>query len=183
MKSINVLCLALCAGVAGAAPHVARQSDASYAAAFRNQSTSPSFVLVTVIDGNTGESRPTCLPADFLLGAIHIENGLGWDPEDQGRALQAVFRNSSRVFTFENEKALYNVARHYTDAQLDALRKALQGKSVPEVVDAGMHDAAVQRLVPGKDGFDGFRSALVCVLIERGESPSMADMTGQILVR
>ncbi len=47
-----------------------------FAAALANVSSSPSFVLITAIDGRTNESRTGCILALFLIGAIVREEGL-----------------------------------------------------------------------------------------------------------
>ena len=46
--------------------------------ALGNQTSAPSFVLITVIDGKSGEGRQVCTEAPFLLGALHRELGLGY---------------------------------------------------------------------------------------------------------
>jgi hypothetical protein len=57
------------------------QSPESFAAAIRDDSTSPVYVLITVVDDNTGKARTGCTLGNFLLGAIHMQYGLAYDLE------------------------------------------------------------------------------------------------------
>jgi len=183
MKSRHLLCLLAFASLAGAGP--AQQSDASYESAIRNQSTSPSYVMITVVETKTGVVRPTCTGANFLLGAIVIEDGLSYDRDGATRAMQIALRNRNHTFKFSKQEALRNVERHYTDEELANIRRALQGRSVSEVLQAVNSDRTLTELVHGRTFWErywGLQEAAACVLIERGESPVLADITGQLFV-
>ena len=89
--------------------------------------------------------------------------------------------NKSHRFEFHTAKALQNVSRHYTDAELAKINVALRTKSVSQIMEAQQYDLSLRRLVGGTPGYDGFQEAIACILIARGESPRMADMTGQLV--
>jgi hypothetical protein len=63
-------------GSAAMAQHVFVQNQAQFRAALENTSTSPSFILITVIDGRSGARRTGCTTAGFLLHAIANEDGI-----------------------------------------------------------------------------------------------------------
>ncbi len=174
-------CAACAATAAGAATHAARQSDASFAAAIKNQSTAPSYVLITEIDGNTGKSRQTCVTANLFMGAIHLENELGYDTEDQMTALHVALTTPDHVFTFTKRAALGNIPHYYTDEQLAQVRDALKPLTEKQLRDATAREAALDKL--GALAHSARRDATACVLIERGLSPGMGDISDQIGVR
>lgn len=173
--------LAFAAGAVGAATHAARQSDTSFAAAIRNQSTAPSYVLITEVDGNTGKSRQTCVTANLFMGAIHRENELGYDAEDQMTALHIALTTPDHVFTFTKRTALENIPHSYSDDQLAQVRDALKPLTEKQLLDAKAREAALGKL--GAIPYAARRDATACVLIERGLSPGVEDISDQIWVR
>ena len=179
--------LLACASIASAAPAPPRQSDASWAAAFGNRSTSPSYAMFTVIDGNTGVARVTCTEANFLLGALIAENEWPGDNEAQLTALHIALTDTGRVFTFNRRKALDNLPRYFTDDELARVRAASKSLSTQQVLDAISRDGAgpLDGIFKGQGWgrYSAERDAVACVLMERGESPAIADMTGQLHVR
>lgn len=173
--------LACAVGAAGAATHAARQSDASFAAAIRNQSTAPSYVLITEVDGNTGNSQQTCVTVNLFMGAIHRENELGYDAKDQMTAVQIAMTTPDHVFTFKKQTALQNIPRYYSDDQLAQVRDALKPLTDKNLLDAKARQTALGKL--GEIPHDALRDATACVLIERGLSPGIGDITDQLWVR
>ena len=144
--SVLLACAAAGAGVAGTVVHEPRQSDASFAAAIGNQSTAPSYVLITEIDVNTGKTRQTCVTANLLMGAIHRENELGFDAEDQMTALHIALTTPDHVFRFTKRKALENIPHYYSDEELAEVRDALKPLSKAQLVDAASREAALNNL-------------------------------------
>lgn len=63
-------------GSAAVAQHVLVQNQANFRAALENTSTSPSFILITIIDGRSGARWTGCTMAGFLLHAIAKEEGI-----------------------------------------------------------------------------------------------------------
>ena len=84
-----------------------RQDDEQFRAAIAySSSSSPSFVLITVIDGNTGSRTTGCVPAWALIGAIREEKGLAGDQAGR-RAIEAeALSHEDHIFTFRNPKAI-----------------------------------------------------------------------------
>ena len=183
MKLPRLFCLVLACSAcsAGAATHASRQSDASFAAAIKNQSTAPSYVLITEIDGNTGESRQTCVTANLLMGAIQRENELGHDAEDRMTALHIALTTPDHIFKFTKRTALENIPHDYSDEQLAQVRDALKPLTERQLLDAQAREVALGKL--GPMAHDSRRDATACVLIERGLSPGMGDISDQIWVR
>jgi hypothetical protein len=140
----------------GAAP---MQSQASFETAIGNHSMSPSYVLISVVDDNTGQSRTFCTTANFLMGAIHREYGIGFGGGDIAKADAIAIASKDHVFHFRRQEALDNVRMSYSEAELAAVRES----SAPPSVAGGNKDA------------------VACVLIEHGLSPHMADRSGQVV--
>src|SRR5450830_819541 len=154
------------------------QSATSFEAALSNISTSPSYVMVTIADANTGLERQICTTANFLAGAIHFEYGLGNDHAGLKRATELALSNTSHRFVFTKQAALDNMRIDFSPQDLDNVRTWLAPVSNQDLM-AGAHPWT------GRDTpYSGrrYRSAVACVLIERGLSPYMADMTGQVVV-
>lgn len=179
---LSVLLLALvvtpafAAGAFGGAQYV--QSRASYEAAIHNSSTSPSYVLVTVVDARTELARSTCTTANLLMGAIHFEYGLGYDSAGYVKSDAIALSNQTHVFRFTKQDALNNVPFTYSDGDIAAARAFLAPFSAAELRDKFSSLYSSQRLA--LNGFS--RDAIACVLIERGLSPKMADISGQVFV-
>lgn len=171
-----VLGLFLHAGAMAAAAPAPVQSQASYEAAIATLSSSPAYVLVEVGDGDSAPPRPVCTTANFLLGAIHQEYGLGSTPAEASKALQIAREHADHVFRFQRQAALDNIRVQYTEADLAAARALL----------APLPDGDVKARFSSLYGKDrlptkGYATdALACALIERGFSPKKADLSGQV---
>lgn len=175
---VSLLALAMFAPIcpAGASP-VAQQSQASYEAAFATMSTSPAYVLVAVADGSA-QPEPVCTTANFLLGAIHHEYGLGYGRDDLLKAEHIALEHRDHVFRFHQKAALDNVRKQYAEADLAAARALLASLSDAELTAKFSSLYAKDRLP-----LDGYaRNAIACALIERGLSPRMADLSGQVYI-
>ncbi len=105
--------------IALASPALAQQSPANFAKAITDESTSPYYVLITVINDTTGTRRTICTLAPFLLGAItfqyHILPDRNSHKDQQAaalaweRKLEAVaLASKDQVYHFSNPKALKN---------------------------------------------------------------------------
>ncbi|MFJ2988349.1 hypothetical protein ACIPF8_10810 [Collimonas sp. NPDC087041] len=155
------------------------QSRASYEAAIHNSSTSPSYVLITVVDARTESAQSTCTTANLLIGAIHKEYGLGYDTEGFSKSDVIALSNQTHVFRFTKQDALNNIPFTYSNGDLAAARAFLAPFSVAELKDKFSSLYSSQRLALN----DFSRDAIACALIERGLSPKMADMSGQVFVQ
>src|SRR5262245_18490287 len=90
------------AAVNPAAGQKERQSQRDFEAALANDSTSPSFILFTVVDGRTGEEKTGCILAPFLLGAIHIEHHLAYSRPAMAEGLRIAEAQSDHRFLFRD---------------------------------------------------------------------------------
>lgn len=111
------------------------QSRASYEAAIPNHSTSPSYVLITVVDARTESARSICTTANLLIGAIHREYGLGYDLADISKSDEIALSNQTHVFRFTKRDALNNIPITYSGGDLAAARAFLAPLSAAELKD------------------------------------------------
>ena len=95
-------------------------TDAQFDYALRNNTTQACYVLVMVVDGNSGQRQSVCLEAQALLTAIHTDRRVGYNEATTLAAQQA-----DRTFTFSNSNALRNVTRMYSDPVLQKARDFL----------------------------------------------------------
>ena len=180
---MRLLPVLLLAGVAqsawGDAPSVTSvQSSESYEAAIRNSSTSPSYVLIFVGGDEGGQPRSICTTANFLLGAIHREYGLGYGSTDLSKAADIAIKTLDRTFRFHQLPALNNIPVRYSFNDLDKARAFLAAFSTSELTEKFSSLYGEKRLPTNEYS----RDAIACVLIERGLSPKLADMSGQVYV-
>jgi hypothetical protein len=173
-----MLGLFLHAGAMAAPATAPVQSQASYEAAIADMSTSPAYVLVEAGDSGNAAPRPVCTSANFLLGAIHREHGLGYASAESEQALRIAREHANHVFRFQRQAALDKVRVHYTEADLAAARALLAPLSDDEVKAKFSSLYAKDRLPTQGYATD----ALACALIERGFSPHRADRSGQVFV-
>ena len=148
-------------------------TDSMYRRALENESTAPSYVLVSLRDPATGSERVGCIPAPFLLGAIHVEYRFAFDDAGSRQALAQALKQRDRLFSFADPRARANVQPLYSPEVLSQTRERLS-----TVSDAQLREEA------RRQGFDGFnaadRDAVAHVLLERGILVGIADLTGRI---
>jgi hypothetical protein len=85
-----------------------QQQQDAFAAAVRNQSTSPSYVKIQV-GQLTGSLSTNCVTANLFLGAIHIEHGLPYTEKGLASAEQIANSSPSHAFRFAKPAALANL--------------------------------------------------------------------------
>ena len=139
-------------------------------------STSPAYVLITLIDARTGLARPICTTANFLLGAIDREYELGHDRDAIAKASEIALKAEDHVFRFQRQAALDNIPVRYSGAELLAARGFLAPVSTDDLKSTFSTLYADRRL----DTKGYANDAIACVLIERGLSPKKADISGQV---
>ena len=81
----------------------------NYRKAIKNSSTFQYFLVITIKDLNTGESREICTKGDFLQGAIHKEYGFDYGEKSTSRVEKMALRNRKMYFEFKNPDALKNL--------------------------------------------------------------------------
>jgi hypothetical protein len=153
----------------------AAQDDLYAQALSDSRTTSPPYVLITIVDGVSGEERTLCTTANHLLVAIHYEHGLAYDAESIRRANEIALANSSHRFTFSNPEARANIPVRYTAEELRQAKAlyAPYGKDeLQAILSAPLsRESPRQRIrsfLPG--------AALGCALLERGLLPYQADI-------
>jgi hypothetical protein len=168
----TVLVALLTAGVGCVGP---QRNTVDIAGLFRralaNDSTAPTFALITLVSPNGESTRQVAIPAPFLLGAIHSEYHLDYDGSGTARAKQIALTQRDRVFGFKSPAAVNNVQPRYSEQELAIARERLNGVSKAEVLagfrgGSGKLDALYNRL-PG-ERYAAMRDAIAHLLIERG---------------
>jgi hypothetical protein len=163
--------LVLAAGSAQAAQTPPLQSQAQWEAAVRNETTNPSYVLVSIVNDHTKDKQTGCTLADFVKGALFHEMGLASNPASFEKVRQRMIASKDHVFHFSDMVSLSNVTFHYTPADLARARAA--------VAD---YQAAIQSGHPGKISDELMHSdALACALVEQGYQVTNQDQTGLIM--
>ncbi|WP_277969859.1 hypothetical protein [Sphingomonas echinoides] len=89
------------------------QNQAHFRAALDHTSTSPSFILITVVNGSSGARRTGCTMAGFLLHAIATEEGIDRTeyhgamlPDVATRVKDEALASKDHVYTFHKAEAL-----------------------------------------------------------------------------
>jgi len=146
------------------------QSQASFEAAFRTISTSPQYVLMTAVDDKTGQARTFCTLSSFLLGAI--------DREGVGPAVAVARASRDHVFHFRQQAALDNIRPDYSADDLAAVRERFATMSTEALAERYSRVYGPPMLPRNRYP----RGAVACALIERGLSPHMEDLSGEVAI-
>lgn len=183
MKISRPLALLMFAAAAHAEGNL--QSAASYEAAVRgsfvNLTTSPSYVMITIVNANTGEEHLTCTTANFFSGAIQKEFGLEFDAQGLKKAEALALSNKEHRFIFSNEEAWRNIPDVFSDQELADVRERFSSLSNAELRrQIGDIPREIWRDYPARQRY---KNATACFLIERGLSPYRADITGGVSVK
>lgn len=157
---------------------ITEQSQSSFETAIRNRSTSPSYVLISVAGGGTGQLKPVSTTANFLLGAIHHEYVPGYRPADSSKATEIALGNREHTFRFHEKAALDNVRPQYSDNELAAAQALLAPLST-DALRAKFSSLYSQLRLP-TDGYN--RDAMACALVERGLSARLSDRSRQVYI-
>lgn len=182
-------------------------SGAMYWRALAETSTSPLYVLVTIAN-KPGNGELVCIPAPFLLGAIHREFRLDYDKAGEGSALGIAEVQVGRSFLFSRQEALANVQPRYTREILAEVRTLLGGLSYGELLeqakarpkidkthmDADSINRAIRRAqrCPLQEiyrsktaplAFAAYRDAVAHVLLEHGILVGISDIPGDLYVQ
>jgi hypothetical protein len=157
-----------------------------YRRAIENDSTAPSFVLISLVTDGGRTKRKVAIPAPFLLGAIHSEYHLGYGRRGESKAREFALGQPERTFEFKNSAALKNVQPSYSDTDLTKPRERLGGIGDPEILrgfrgGSGPLDRLYNRLPDRKS--TAMRDAIAHVLIERGFLVGHGCIAGYLTVR
>ena len=162
----HLISFLLVVGILFAAPAHADDAVAwaLYERAIKNGSTSPDYVLITVVNAGSGSRRTICVEASFLLGAIQREK-LASNDKVEAYALA----QKDRMFRFAQAAALQNVEPRYSEKILTEMRESLKGYSNDELRDGfTSRQSAMSKLYSEqpKQLYGGYRDAAAHVLLE-----------------
>jgi hypothetical protein len=139
------------------------QDQAQFQAAVRNTSTSPSYILVTIVDDRSGQARTGCVQANFVEGALHRDLHLPYNDISVRAVRRRILKSRDHVFHFFDPSALANVSFGYTAQDMEKARA---------FVKAHLDEIASHRLKAGQmQGSDAF----ACALIEQGYQTQRGD--------
>ena len=172
--SAAVLGVCYVAAAPAAEQNAPYQSPESFQAAIRDDSTSPVYVLITVVDDITGQSRTGCTTGNLLLGAIHRQYSLAYDMAGIANAQNMALTNTSHVFHFSMPEALANVAFRYSPGDMEAARTLVHSMS-DQQLRQGLGPRGELR-----SSSEPVRDARACALVERGLWIRMADRSGEL---
>ena len=157
------------------------QEDSAFAKAIEDQSTSPYFVKIKMVDSSDNREFTTCVTANLLKGAIHIEQGFPYSDEGTSAAEMYAISNQEHAFIFRSLSALQNMPWHPSGAELSeaqAIAATVSDQDLTTSLSSGRllqhyseHPRRQERM-----------AALACALIDRGLAPRLADMTGSLYV-
>jgi len=100
-----------------------------FCSALGNDSTAPNYIVVTVKNKKTGETKEVCTEAPFIEGAMGQETG----------GLTINYRNyKTRYFEFSKDSALWNISFDlYTKDDLDKYVKTINVAEIVKQVKSG----------------------------------------------
>jgi hypothetical protein len=149
-----------------------KQRHDHFQAALQSRSSSPFYVIVTVVDDRNGETRTGCTAADFVAGALHREMNLPKGIGSFERVRQIMSENEDHVFHFSNPGALANVQFHYTEDDLVVAREFVQ--THPDEIATYTKRAKGYPIALQRDAF-------ICALIEEGYQVRTGCRSGDII--
>jgi hypothetical protein len=102
-----------------------------FCAAYKNMSTAPNYVVVTVKNLKTNIKKEICTEAPFLNGAVDRENGtFTWGVDCK--------KYKDRYFEFSKDSALWNIGFDlYSKDDLDKYSKSLDINNIIQNVKVG----------------------------------------------
>lgn len=152
-----------------------RYTSAMFVRALDNSSTAPDFVLITVVDARSGETRIVCTLASGLEGALHMEFGIPYDETGVRRVHDLALQQPDRIFRFSNPEALAHVSPDYSSKDLDVIRAETASRSDSELLNYELIQSLYMRkylyLTNHRIEMRGrYKHAVAHVLLERGIS-------------
>jgi hypothetical protein len=159
--------------------------EIQYWRAIHNGATATSLVVVTVTDVNTGVTATYCTGANFLLGAIHREYKLSYDPEGEAKATEIAMKATTHHFMFRRRAALNNIPRYYTSEELSWARDSIAQLSNGDLVKGLGLGGSLHASLTKAHRYSSYRSftfAMGQALYERGLSIGQGCVSSQIWV-
>jgi len=110
----------------------------NYTYAIKNKSTFQYFLVVKVKNLNTSLIREICTKGDFLTGALHIENKIGYDSLGILKIENIEKNNKKRFFEFKDTMALNNLEINtYSIEDLNNFERTHNIDSLVQIITKG----------------------------------------------
>ena len=153
--------------------------NSAFAEAIRDQSTSPYFVKIQVLDARANRKFTTCVTANLFQGALHREQGLPYSDSGVSAVERFAISNQDQIFTFRSPSALQNMPWSPTATELSEAR-ALSANLSGEALTNSVKSGALKDYYSGNSRKQERMAAVACALIDRGLAPRLADMSGSL---
>src|SRR5215211_1124437 len=139
------------------------------------------FVLIKLAERSEKTQQSVSVPANLLLGAIHMQYGLDYDDAGNAHAMEIALAAKDRTFRFTKKAAYENVKPAYTREQLAEVRKKLS-RLTPAELRRQLHDpyGEIHGIYARPSG-QSYHDAVAHVLLESG-IPVMADNRTDMLM-
>lgn len=157
-------------------------SPALFLQAIKNDSTTTNYVLIHVVNEKTGKTKLVCTEAPFLLGALHKQHNLKYDPAGVQQALALATSQSDLVFHFTKSAAIENLAQYHSPEQVAEMRAALKPYSDRQLPALFKGDGKGLDQLYMADGKSSYKGAIAQVLLERGLLPERQCRSGALTV-
>ncbi|NQT38692.1 MAG: biotin/lipoyl-binding protein, partial [Planctomycetes bacterium] len=151
-------------------------------------STGPRYILVTLVNATTGQSRAACIEPGALLGAIQREKAYARDVEGWNRTMAFALAQKDRTFRFSDPEACKRASPRYTPEILAEVRQRVNEMTTDEMVkEIGDQESNLYRFcVEGREGAYPYLDSVAHVLMERGIAcgrsckPGLLDVYGKM---
>ena len=155
------------------------QSHDAFMEAMRTMSTSPHYVRIRLVDPTSGITRDTCVTANLLRGALHLETGFAHDRAGATAIDAELSANRAHEFVFTNPDAFANLPSLPELQEIDEASQLVSGLAGQDIAES-LSEGALANFAGQGARHEERLAALACVLIDRGYRPRQADLTGAI---
>jgi hypothetical protein len=150
-----------------------------FARAIANHTSSPSYVLVTVVSGAMQRRVTVCIPAPALLIAIRDELGLHDDAGGNAKAEQFAMEREQAVFHFGTRKAWKRAAPAYDQDVLQDVEERVKGLSTEQLRDGvAQPGGPLHEIYRASSDWPAYRDALAHVLLEHCVAVRLSERGG-----
>lgn len=156
------------------------QARADFQSALQDRSSSPYYVKIRLTDGLNGNEFDTCVTANLLMGAVHIEWNLPYSEEGSVAAERLAASRPTHSFSFNRPASLENMPWHPSPVELSAAAQLVA--STPGSLHDALERGEFHRYYSGHVRARHRMAALACALIDRGFRPRVAHRSGQLYV-
>ncbi|WP_299346763.1 hypothetical protein [uncultured Pseudoxanthomonas sp.] len=155
------------------------QAHDAFMEAMRTMSTSPHYVKIRLVDPTRGITRDTCVTANLLRGALHLETGVAHDRAGTTAIDASLSANRAHEFVFTNPAAFANMPSLPELQEINEASQLVSGLSGPDIAES-LSEGPLANFTGQGARQEERLAALACALIDRGYRPRQADLTGAI---